>query len=157
MSTCVSFIKKSSSKIMTCFGNPERRTGCRKGPTENEDVLAITKPVMATSPVTVDEKSEDHVRSNVPASPLDEQRKAKREARRVKWASMCTQFKQRTNKMAKALAKPLIIIVAVIFGPVLLVIDLGVFLILFVGRLVFSILDLLFASIYACFVWYDGC
>ncbi|KAJ0116726.1 hypothetical protein J7T55_009876 [Diaporthe amygdali] len=153
MSPRVCSIKKFTTKLDAKIEKLKLKMRSTQAAKDNEEKLVITKLIITPNLKTVGESSDGDNQSISPASTVEQQKKAKREARKAKWAARRTQFKQKANKTAKAIAKPLLIILGAIFGPVLLAIDLVIWLIALVVKLVLSILVLLFAPFYYCFTW----
>lgn len=83
----------------------------------------------------------------------DDMKKARREARRAKWAGRRASLKRLAKKTGKAVALSGAVVLGIVFGPVIVIVDLAVSLVAIVIRLLLELVGLILAPFYICLVW----
>lgn len=133
-------LKKASSK----FGQKLQKLGSRvsksKAVSEQSE-----KPV---STCTSSPKAVDVEKTN-----KDEAKKARRDARRAKWAARRESLKELGRKAQKAVEFMGIVILSFIFGPIIVVLELTLTLVIIVISLLLQLIEIICAPFLVCLDW----
>lgn len=149
MSRVTKSLKKTSTKFDQKMEKLKARISKPKEARSESEKRQVTK-----QPQAVDEPRDEGESSiDLPANKQNDVKKARREARRVKWAARRASLKEFAKKAGKAVALSGGLILGLIFGPVLIVVDLAFAVVGLVVRLIMELVGLICAPFYVCFVW----
>lgn len=149
MSRVTSSLKKTSTKFEQKFEKLKAKVSKpMEGRQESE------KQQTTQTPEAVDEpRGEEQSSIDLEENKQDDAKKAKRDARRAKWAGRRASLKRFAKKAGKAVALSGAVVLGFIFGPILIIIDLAVIVVGLVLRLIMELVGLICAPFYVCFVW----
>lgn len=149
MSRIANSLKKTSTKFDQKLEKLKAKVSKPKFPRqENKDRQTTQLPQAIDEPRGEAESSVD-----LEVNKQDDDKQARREARRAKWAARRASLKHLAKKAGKAIAISGAVVLGFIFGPILIVIDLAVAVVGLVIRLIMELVGLICAPFYVCFVW----
>lgn len=149
-------LKKASSELNQKLQKLRSRVSKSKAVGEESEKTAsgcTSSPKGAEEPTVEDESAVD-----VEIANKDEAKKAKRDARRAKWAARRYSLKQfgedLVRKIGKGAAVTGAVILGCIFGPIIVAFELILSLVVIVVGLMLQLLEILFTPCIICFDWY---
>ncbi|KAL2276230.1 hypothetical protein FJTKL_01279 [Diaporthe vaccinii] len=144
-------LKKASSKFDQKLQNLRSRVSKSKAVSEKREKSAsirISSPEAIEIPKDEGESAVDAEKTN-----KDEAKKARRDARRAKWAAMRESLKKFGRLAGKAAFFTGAVILGFIFGPILIASELIMSLVVIVIGLVLQLVEIIFTPCIICFDW----
>lgn len=145
-------LKKASSKFDHKLHNLMSRVSKSKAvgeEGEKPESLRTSSPKAVKAPTHESEPAVDAEKTNE-----NEAKKARRDARRAKWAAMRESLKKLGRMAGKAAFFTGTVILGFIFGPILIAFELIMSLVVIVIGLVLQLVEIIFTPCIICFDWY---